>query len=135
MAKINKNVNGTVNEAEEKEEMNMEKQIPEKNEEKKEETTAVAEVKPGAPAENSEEETPKEGLGKRIWNKVKKPLAIVGGVAAGAAALVAAVKIGEAKGFDKACDNFSNLASGGDDDEEDLQDISEEIDALGESES
>ena len=131
MAKFNKNE--TVNDVtEEKEEMNMADQKVTKKE--IEEETKAAEAPKELPAETNEEATPKEGLGKRIWNKVKKPLAIAGGVAAGAAALFAAVKIGEAKGFDKACDSFENLASGGDDpdgdDANDLQDISEEVDAI-----
>ena len=100
----------------------------------KEKDQATPETKSENSTENNSTETAvavpeKEGLGKKIWNKVKKPLAIAGGIAAGAAALFAAVKIGEAKGFDKACDSFDKLGSDDDPETEgsDLEDISDEV--------
>lgn len=71
----------------------------------------------------------KEKLTTKVWHKVKKPLAIVGGVAAGAAALFVAAKCGEAKGFDKACDAFGVDGSDPEPstDGEETNDISDEV--------
>lgn len=101
--------NETVNEAKVKEEKVMADQT------KKE---APAEVKKDdagtAVSTNVEkpEEGEKETLGAKIKRKGKKIALIAGGVAAGIGALFVAKKIGEAKGFDKACDAFA--AAGGD---------------------
>lgn len=99
--------------------------------ETKQPVTEVTETK----SENSEETstevaTPeKEKLTTKVWRKVKKPLAIVGGVAAGAAALFVAAKCGEAKGFDKACDAFGVDGSDPEPstDGEETNDISDEV--------
>lgn len=105
--------NETVNNAiEEKEEKNM---AADQTKEKK----APAEVNKddaGTTAVSTNVEKPDEGeketLGAKIKRKGKKIALIAGGVAAGIGALFVAKKIGEAKGFDRACDAFS--AAGGD---------------------
>lgn len=103
--------NETVNNAiEEKEEKNMADQTKEKAPVKKEEKPEEPGTAVSTNVEKPDEE--KESLGKRIWKKAKKPVIIAGSIAAGIGALFAAKKIGEARGFDKACDAFA--AAGGD---------------------
>lgn len=112
MANKNAVKNETVNNAiEEKEEKNMADQTKEKAPVKKEEKPE----EPGTAVSTNVEkpdEGEKETLGAKIKRKGKKIALIAGGVAAGIGALFVAKKIGEAKGFDKACDAFA--AAGGD---------------------